>query len=171
MQDETAPAVHPARALPHGGDAAVAHRHDSTPSAVGDPLAFLAGSWHTERRLLDRAGGLTGTFTGTTTFTPDDDGLRWEEEGIVAWPQFQGPAVRTYLVRRVRDGSALVHFPDGRLLCRLDLTSGRAYDEHACAPDTYRVRFTATSATTVEYSWDVTGPAKDLLLTTVLTRE
>ncbi|BBE23749.1 hypothetical protein MN0502_26320 [Arthrobacter sp. MN05-02] len=171
MQDEAAPAVRRARTLLDGGNTAAALRHDPTPSAVGDPLAFLTGSWHTERCLLDRAGDLTGTFTGTTAFIPDDDGLRWEEEGIVTWPQFRGPAVRTYLVRRGLDGSALVHFPDGRLLCRLDLSSGRAYDEHACTPDTYRVRFTATSATTVEYSWDVTGPAKDLLLTTVLTRQ
>ena len=44
--------------------------------------------------------------------------------------------------------------------------SKRAYE--VSAPN--RVDFTVTSADTVEYSWDVTGPAKDQLLTTVLTR-
>ncbi len=136
---------------------------------VPDPLAFLAGAWSTRRRLLDRRSGTTGTFTGITTFTPDDGGLRWDEEGTVHWASFQGPASRSYRIGA--EGSGLtVTFPDGRVLCRLDLRSGTARDEHDCSPDTYRVDFTVTAGDAIDYSWDVTGPAKDHLLTTVLTR-
>ncbi|WP_104118921.1 DUF6314 family protein [Arthrobacter sp. B1805] len=136
---------------------------------VDDAIALLTGTWSTHRTLLDRASGTAGIFTGTTTFTPADGGLRWDEAGTVFWPHFRGPASRSYSIEG--DGSAIaVHFEDGRLLCRLDLSHGRARDDHACAPDTYRVEFAVTSPDTIEYSWDVTGPAKDLLLTTTLTR-
>jgi hypothetical protein len=134
-----------------------------------DPLAFLVGSWWTRRDLLDRSSGAAGTFAGTTTFTSDGEGLRWEERGTVSWPHFEGPASRSYAVRAAGPTIAL-HFPDGRLLCRLDLRTGEARDEHDCAPDTYRVTFRVTAWESIEYSWDVTGPAKDLLLRTMLTR-
>lgn len=137
---------------------------------VEDPLAFLAGTWSTHRLLLDRSTGAEGIFTGITTFTPDDDGLRWDEEGTITWPRFQGPASRSYRV--TADGATMVvRFPDGRLLCRLDLRGGSAHDEHLCSPDTYIVDLRVLSSGSVEYSWDVTGPAKDHLLTTTLMRE
>ncbi|MDQ0735879.1 DUF6314 family protein [Arthrobacter agilis] len=141
-------------------------------TGVEDPMAFLAGTWSTERTLLDRAVGTTGTFSGTTLFTPDRGGLRWDEEGTVRWASFQGPASRSYRIDAGDggDGGLTVTFPDGRVLCRLDLRPGAARDEHHCAPDTYRVDFVITSPVTIEYSWDVTGPAKDHLLRTVLTR-
>ncbi len=142
--------------------------HDG-PFPVADPVTFLAGTWSTRRDLLDRSSGATGTFSGTTTFTPDDGGLRWDEEGTVCWGSFRGPASRSYRIGAGHAG-VTVTFPDGRVLCHLDLRSGTARDEHSCSPDVYRVRFTVMSAGTVDYSWDVTGPAKDHLLTTVLTR-
>ena len=137
---------------------------------VGDTLAFLAGRWSTRRELLDRTTGVTGIFTGITAFTPDGDGLRWDEEGTVAWPHFEGPASRSYRIS-ASGAVATVHFVDGRVLCRLDLRSGTSRDEHACPPDTYRVQFTVTSPSTIDYTWDVTGPSKDQLLTTALTRQ
>jgi hypothetical protein len=141
------------------------------PQAVdlGHPLAFLVGSWRTRRDLLDRSTGTAGSFVGTTTFTSDGEGLLWEERGTVSWPHFEGPASRSYAVRAAGPAMTL-HFPDGRLLCRLDLRTGEARDEHDCFPDTYRVTFRVTTRETIEYSWDVTGPDKDILLRTALTR-
>ncbi len=135
-----------------------------------DPLAFLTGSWGTDRRLLDRSSGAEGSFVGTTAFIPDSGGLLWEEQGTVVWPHFQGPASRSYRVTAEMAGTMTIRFPDRRVLCTLDLQDGSATDEHLCAPDTYRVALTIVTPTRVEYSWDVTGPAKDFLLTTVLTR-
>jgi hypothetical protein len=137
---------------------------------VADPLGFLEGAWATHRVLLDRTTGSTGTFTGMTTFTPDDGGLQWDEQGTVQWPSFRGPAARSYRIERGAGSAIDVHFRDGRLLCRLDLATGRARDEHACFPDVYRVEFAVRSRDSVDFSWDVTGPAKDQLLTTALTR-
>ena len=76
---------------------------------VGDTLAFLAGRWSTRRELLDRTTGVTGIFTGITAFTPDGDGLRWDEEGTVAWPHFEGPASRSYRISAA-GAVATVHF-------------------------------------------------------------
>lgn len=136
---------------------------------VHDPIAFFVGQWSTQRRMLDRTTGMTGSFRGITTFTPDDGGLEWDEKGTVTWPHFQGPASRSY--RIIADGTtATVLFVDGRVLCRLDLGGGRARDEHGCLADTYRVDFAIIAPDSMKYSWDVTGAAKDLLLTTTLTR-
>lgn len=141
----------------------------SGPLPVDDPIAFLTGTWMTERTMLDRTTGTAGTFTGTTTFTPDGDGLRWDEEGIACWGSHRGPAFRCYRIDAV-NAEVTVTFPDGRVLCRLDLGAGQARDEHPCSPDTYYVQLTVTGHGSIDYTWDVTGPAKDLLLTTALTR-
>jgi hypothetical protein len=138
--------------------------------AVPDPIGFLLGSWSTRRHLLDRSTNTAGTFAGTTTFTADAGGLHWLEEGRVRWPTFEGPASRSYRIARGIAAGVEVLFEDGRLLCRLDLTGGRARDQHECTPDTYVVDFTVRSSDSIEYRWDVTGPAKDLLLTTALSR-
>ncbi|MFC3300193.1 hypothetical protein FJV46_02810 [Arthrobacter agilis] len=145
--------------------------NDAARHGITDPLGFLAGSWTAQRRLLDRAAGVAGTFAGTTTFTPDhEEGLQWAEQGTVRWPSFEGPASRSYRVLRTTGAAIEVRFEDGRVLCCLDLTTGGARDEHACDPDTYRVDFAVRSSDRIEYCWDVTGPAKDFLLTTTLTR-
>ena len=113
---------------------------------------------------------MEGSFTGTTVFTHDDVGLRWEEQGTLVWPSFRGPASRSYRVTADPTGLMSIRFPDLRLLCTLELRSGAAQGEHLCGEDTYRMALAVPSFSTVEYSWDVTGPAKDLLLSTVLTR-
>ncbi len=43
-------------------------------------------------------------------------------------------------------------------------------DEHWCDPDTYRVTYTFRGPDQCGYRWDVTGPAKDQLLESVLHR-
>lgn len=137
---------------------------------VRNPIAFLTGTWTTERTMLDRSSGTAGTFTGTTTFTPDGAGLRWDEEGLANWASYRGPATRSYRID-AEEAGVVVTFPDGRVLCRLDLSHGHARDEHPCSPDTYRVDFTVRHPDSIDYTWDVVGPAKDLLLTTALIRQ
>ncbi|MEV7573725.1 DUF6314 family protein [Pseudarthrobacter sp. NPDC089323] len=131
-----------------------------------------AGLWTVERDMLDRASGTRGTFTGVVRFVPDDDGgLAFREEGTMRWPSFTGPAFREYLLRPSGRPDALdVFFPDGRPFHRMSFTPQANLDKHWCDPDTYRVAYTLNGPDRFSYSWDVTGPRKDLLLTSHLVR-
>lgn len=135
----------------------------------GDPGS---GSWSVDRDLLDRAQGTRGTFTGVVRFvsTPDG-GLALREEGTVRWPAFAGPAFREYLLRPSARPDALeVYFPDGRPFHRMSFATDANLDRHWCDPDTYRVAYIYESFQRFGYSWDVTGPRKDLLLASRLAR-
>ena len=131
-----------------------------------------AGRWRVERDLLDRSDGTRGTFTGVVLFTPtDDDGLTLHEEGTMRWPTFTGPASRDYLLKPAPRPDALdVFFPDGRPFHRMGFTPDTSRDAHWCDPDTYRVSYRWEGPDAFSYSWDVTGPRKDLLLTSHLAR-
>lgn len=139
-------------------------------SNAGQPLP--AGRWRVERNLLDRSDGTRGTFTGVVLFTPTDDGgLALHEEGTMRWPTFTGPASRDYLLKpAVRPDALDVFFPDGRPFHRMGFTPDASRDAHWCDPDTYRVSYLCEGPDAFSYSWDVTGPRKDLLLTSHLAR-
>ena len=126
-----------------------------------------------ERDLLDRSDGTRGTFSGVVLFTPtNDDGLALREEGTMRWPSFTGPASRDYLLKPAERPDALdVFFPDGRPFHRMAFTPDASRDAHWCDPDTYRVSYTRQGPDHFSYSWDVTGPRKDLLLVSHLVRD
>ncbi len=141
------------------------------PVTVADLRAYLAGSWRVERTLLNRSSGIRGRFDGTVLFESDDGGLRQREHGTISWPTHTGPATREYLLRPTADPAALdIYFPDGRFFHTLNLSAGEWTTVHGCAPDTYNVTYRLLSASRLNYSWDVTGPNKDLLLSTSLFR-
>ncbi|MFE5838219.1 DUF6314 family protein [Arthrobacter sp. NPDC056493] len=149
------------------------------PSSADVPRA---GRWTVERTLLDRAAGTRGTFTGVVIFSPDaDGGLRFHEEGTVAWPAaglpagdgetFTGPATRDYLLRPADTPDAMdMLFPDGRPFHRMSFSPEASQDRHWCDPDTYRVTYVRHGDDEFSYAWDVAGPRKDLLLESVLRR-
>jgi hypothetical protein len=140
------------------------------PGTAGGPAA---GRWTLERDLLDRADGTRGTFSGVVLFTPTDDGgLALREEGTMRWPSFTGPASREYLLKPAagRPDALDVFFPDGRPFHRMSFTPEANLDNHWCDPDTYRVGYTLEGPDAFSYSWDVTGPRKDLLLASRLVR-
>ena len=130
------------------------------------------GRWRVERNLLDRSDGTRGTFSGVVLFTPTDDGgLALREEGTMRWPAFTGPASREYVLKPAPRSDALdVFFPDGRPFHRMSFTPDSSLDTHWCDPDTYRVSYTRQGPDQFSYSWDVTGPRKDLLLVSHLIR-
>jgi hypothetical protein len=139
---------------------------------VEDLTAFLLGRWQLERVNRDLGSGVSGTFTGFVTFTPDGDRIRQHESGLMSWGSYTGPASRDYLMHPSNSPSRLdVHFSDGREFHSLDLSDGCWTAEHGCSPDLYVGTFTALGPNRLEYSWRVTGPSKDLLLSTVLTRD
>jgi len=142
-----------------------------------DLRAYLLGSWSVDRTMLDRAAGTGGTFGGVVRFTgTDDGGLRFREEGTVAWDPggpapHTGPASREYLLRPSGTPAAMdMFFPDGRPFHRIGFGRRDSNDSHWCDPDTYRVSYTAVGPDEFRYRWDVTGPNKDLLLASVLHR-
>ncbi|MFP3460755.1 DUF6314 family protein [Arthrobacter globiformis] len=140
------------------------------------------GRWSVERTMLDRAAGTRGTFTGVVILSPDDDGgLRFHEEGTVVWPSvnspagdgetFTGPATRDYLLRPADTPDAMdMLFPDGRPFHRMSFSPEASQDRHWCNPDTYRVTYIRHGEDEFSYTWDVTGPRKDLLLESLLRR-
>jgi hypothetical protein len=135
---------------------------------VPDVLAYLAGSWHVERSVRDRAGGDEGRFDGITRFSPvKRSGLLHEESGTFVWLGVARPAERTLrFLPGPTPGSADVRFADGRPFHDLDLTSGRHVADHPCSADLYRGEFSVRDADHWRTVWRVAGPAKDLLLTT-----
>ena len=152
---------------------------DETPDTGPDfdLRAYLRGSWSVDRTLLDRSTGTSGTFTGVVRFTANDDGgLLWREEGTVRWAPvngapFTGPASREYLLQPADTPDVLdVYFPDGRPFHRMGFAGQANQDVHWCDPDTYRVMYSFLGPDDCGYRWDVTGPAKDQLLESVLRR-
>jgi hypothetical protein len=157
-------------------------------SPVFDLRAYLLGSWSVDRTLLDQATGSGGTFTGVLRFSgvdgtagevdaPGDSGaLRFHEEGTFSWisangKPFTGPASRDYLLRPSDSPDVLdMYFPDGRPFHRMGFAERSSHDRHWCDPDTYRVSYTMIGPDEFRYSWDVSGPAKDHLIETVLRR-
>jgi len=142
-----------------------------------DLRAYLLGDWSVDRTLLDRATRSRGTFTGVVRFTETNDGgLRFREEGTVQWnpaggTPFAGPASREYLLRASATPDAMdMFFPDGRPFHRIGFGGQDHRDTHWCDPDTYRVEYTKLGPDEFHYRWDVTGPAKDLLLESALHR-
>ncbi|MFZ3556247.1 DUF6314 family protein [Streptomyces sp. BH055] len=134
---------------------------------VCDVLAFLAGHWRVERTVRDLAADATGTFTGTTGFTAEGDGLLHFESGTFEWHGVARPAERTLRYLPGEDpGTAVVRFSDGRFFHDLDLRAGHHVADHPCSADLYRGEFTVYDADRWRTVWRVKGPAKDLLLTT-----
>lgn len=138
-------------------------------------LAYLAGWWRAERVITDFRSGTPGVFTGTVSFTTLGDpaspgALAYREEGELEYGRHRGPASRSLLYLPAADGAVAVRFADGRPFYRLDLRSGICHADHPCGEDSYHatVRLLGPGAYTEQ--WRVTGPGKDYLMTTTLTR-
>ena len=138
--------------------------------AVADAIGYLTGRWRLDRRMVDRAAGLTGTFTGTAEFTPVPDGLDYAERGELTFGPHRGPAWRRLRYRR--DGELLrVEFDDGRFFHDLDLRTGAWSVTHPCRSDGYAGEFRIRSPDSWSQEWTVTGPAKDLHLSSTYHRD
>jgi hypothetical protein len=144
-----------------------------------DLRAYLQGSWSVERALLDRATGTRGTFSGVVRFTPEtgtDGDLLFREEGTVVWntasgTPFTSPASREYLLRPSGSPDTMeMFFPDGRPFHRMGFGPDSGQAQHWCDPDSYRVSYTLLGPDEFRYRWDVTGPAKNQLLESVVRR-
>ncbi len=122
------------------------------------------------RRIRDLKTRSLGRLRGTADFTPDHDGIRFVERGLLMLPQARTEAQRTY--RFVIDGDHRfsVFFADGRIFHRAEITAGTAWACHDCAPDTYHGRYRFSEPDRWSLSWRITGPRKDLVISTVFSR-
>lgn len=130
-------------------------------------LTELQGRWQVRRHIDDRRAGLRGQFEGEAVWTPDTEGLIQTETGVLHYGDAAPmQATRRYLWREDARGLHVL-FDDGRPFHRVPQPGREAL--HDCPPDTYSVwyAFDGAAFTTV---WHVTGPRKDMTLTTRFTR-
>ena len=137
-----------------------------------DLQAYLAGSWSVERTLLDRTSGTNGTFTGVVRYSLNPDGgLDYREDGTMQWPTHSGPAFREYVLKPGATADSMdVFFPDGRPFHSMSFSERGNQDKHWCDPDDYHVSYVYQGPDSFSFTWDVHGPAKDLLLESHLVR-
>lgn len=139
-----------------------------TSLSLSEP-ATMTGTWRLARVIDDRLTGQQSHVDGRLSLAALSPGrVRWVETG--RWHQASGDVdVRRglWLVRTEGADTWWVRFEDDRDFH--PWTPGSAVT-HPCGADTYRGLVLGTpDRWTVE--WDVTGPAKDYLMTTELTRE
>ena len=122
------------------------------------------------RRIRDIKTHETGRLHGIAEFVRDGDGIRFEERGVLVLPQTRAEARRDYRFVPESDHAFSVFFADGRFFHRAAVAGGSAHVVHDCAPDTYRGRYRFPAPDRWSLSWRITGPRKDLVISTVFSR-
>ena len=112
------------------------------------------------RRLLDVQSGREGDFTGTASFEPDGERLRWAEAGRMRFGDHDGPAQRHLSIVPGPDGWT-VEFADGRPFHPLDLATGACAVEHRCGDDLYAGEYRLVGPDALDVRWRVSGPRKE----------
>lgn len=131
------------------------------------PADFL-GEWRVDRRIDDRLGP-GGVFEGRATFTPDAEGLRYDEAGTLRLGDAPPLAASRAYLWRWGDGVE-VSFPDGRPFHRFVPEGAAAGTDHPCGPDLYRVAYDFTAWPAWGVAYEVTGPRKAYRARAALTR-
>ena len=111
-----------------------------------------------ERRIVheDQPDAL---FRGSARFTPDEDGMVYEERGLMKIDGLRPvSAQRRYLWRENDDGAIEVRFEDGRAFHRID--PDNPADTHWCDPDMYEVTYRFGQWPDWIVTWKVSGPRK-----------
>jgi hypothetical protein len=139
---------------------AAAHFH------VPDAAAFLAGKWRIARRVRDLRLGESGSVVGKVCFHPMPGGLSYDEQGVLRFGAYLGEVTARYRFMQTEYGAMSVHFADGRLFHKFDLSSGVAEVAHDCAPDQYLGRYRALGPDSWTLAWRIRGPRKDMLIGT-----
>jgi len=145
---------------------------------TADTLAFLLGTWDLERAIDDYRSGSDGLFRGSATLVQSEavtansryGQARYQESGELRFGTQVTRASRTLVYERLPDTSVMLHFADGKPFVDLNLESGEWRALHHCVDDLYELTTTVRSASVVEERWRVSGPTKDYLAVTTLTR-
>lgn len=133
-------------------------------------LADFLGTWVLSRRIEDLRLGLRGNFAGSAVFEPSGSLVLQREEGVLRFgdaPPMQ--ATRRYLWDEA-DGRIVLQFEDGRPFHDFQ-ADGSALATHLCGADNYNVRYDFTEWPVWRSQWQVTGPRKDLILSSQFSRD
>jgi hypothetical protein len=125
--------------------------------------ARFAGAWTVARQIEDLGGGPSGRFKGIARITPDDEGLRYDEQGLMTLGAAKLMATRVYLWRPEGPTRVRVLFDDGRPFHLFDWARPEWSDEHLCGQDRYAVRYTFAGDSWHAH-WRVTGPSKNYVM-------
>lgn len=126
-------------------------------------LIDFMGHW-TLTRSIAHADGTEGRFEGTAVWTPDGEGARYHETGHLILPQARFAAERRY----TWDADLNVFFEDGRFFHAVPRVGGEA--AHWCDPDQYDVSYDFSTWPRWSCRWQVLGPRKNYVMTSVYQR-
>ncbi|MEM1384590.1 MAG: DUF6314 family protein [Pseudomonadota bacterium] len=128
--------------------------------------SYFQGVWQMVRIIEDVPDGVIGEFWGDAVFSPDGEGLSCREAGVLRFRGSDYHAERTSLWR-FPDNRVEVRYADGREFHDFDPSEPEA--THLCEPDRYEVAYDF-EATHFISRWQVKGPQKNYLMTTVYRR-
>ncbi len=129
----------------------------------------FAGVWSVTRDIEDMGGGPSGRFRGLARITPDGEGLRYAEQGLLKLGQAKMTAARVYLWRLEGASGVAVLYEDGAPFHRFDWARTQCADSHQCGEDHYAVRY-SFAAESWHTHWRVTGPRKNYASTALYLR-
>ena len=129
--------------------------------------AGLIGRWRIVRRIEDRLGP-DATFEGEGSFAPHAAGLAWEEAGAFRIGDSAAmAATRQYLWRFV-DDRIHVDYANGAPFH--DFAPDAPAARHLCGDDLYIVDYSFDPPDAWRAIWRVTGPRKNYVSTSWMTR-
>jgi hypothetical protein len=145
---------------------------------TAETLTFMLGTWYLERVIDDYRSGTDRLFRGSATLIQSEaatansrcEQARYQESGELRFGTQVTRASRSLIYERLPDASVMLHFADGKPFVDLNLESGEWRGVHHCVDDLYEMTTTVRSMSVVEERWRVTGPSKDYLAVTTLTR-
>lgn len=126
-------------------------------------LADFTGSWCVERTIL-HADGTEARFDGQSRWTPEGTALRYREEGAL---HLAGHAPIASSREDVWRADLTVWFADGRFFHAVPPLGGAVL--HDCPPDLYRGWYDFAAWPRFTTRWQVNGPRKDYVMSTVYT--
>ena len=140
---------------------------------VDDLYSFLKGTWSLYRTMNDLRLNMPGVMQGEVVIQESEAGsgkgdLLYQEQGELRFGDYREIVHRTYIYkfpeRHIAPHQGEVHFEQGGLFYRLDLSTGFQKVQHHRNDDTYRGTFTVENIDVWCLNWFVTGPSKEIIL-------
>jgi len=129
--------------------------------------AWFRGRWQMVRIIKNVPQGVIGEFWGECEFSADGQGLTCREQGVLRFGGADYHSGRVSLWRFAGQGRIEVRYEDGRPFH--DFPAEKPEAIHRCGEDRYRVSYDfgpeGVDDTWIS-RWEVTGPAKDYVMTT-----